>query len=532
MHVAPDLTERLLRYVPVQMPFHSEGLTPRERRMVAELVAASHYMEDIYWRQSDPKALALYHQLAGSSNPQDQELRRLLFINGSRFDLLDNNQPFVGAEPMPPGRGFYATGLTRENLEQYVQKHPDQKTGIYSGYTIVRRRGNELEAVPYHIAYQSFLTSAARALRNAAALSDDKAFADFLRSRAQALLTDDYYPSDLKWMELKNPKFDVIFGPYETYLDGLLGVKTTYESGILIRNEEESRKLAIYQQYVPEIQEALPLATEDKPSVRGLLTPMEVMDSPFRAGDLNHGYQAVADNLPNDPRIHQAKGTKKIFFKNFMDARLNYIVLPVARRLMDQDQAAQATSDGYMAMVLMHEISHGLGPAYARRNGESKGTVDIREVLGPVYGALEESKADVVGMFGLKWLADKGSISQKQLQEAYAAYVAGIFRTVRFGTAEAHGRGEMMEFNYLSEQSAIRRDASGRYVIDYNRMPQAIASLSKELLEIEATGDRQRAEQWFAKYDQMPSALQQAMTQARDVPVDIYPLFDFPDQVQ
>src|SRR6202011_3693076 len=194
----------------------------------------------------------------------------------------------------------------------------------------------------------------AKALREAAALSDDKAFANFLNLRADALLSSDYYKSDLAWLDLKDPKFDVIFAPYETYLDDLLGVKTSYGASILIRNEEESRKLAVYQKYVPDIQDALPLEAADRPSKRGQLTPMEVMDAPYRAGDLRYGYQAVADNLPNDPRIHQEKGSKKIFFKNFMDARVNYVILPVARKLMAPSQAAKVTGEGYLYGTLLH----------------------------------------------------------------------------------------------------------------------------------------------------------------------------------
>jgi hypothetical protein len=255
--------------------------------------------------------------------------------------------------------------------------------------------------IPYHTAYRSFLEPAAKVLRDAADLSDDKAFAWFLRARADALLSDNYYLSDLAWVDLKDPKFDIIFAPYEVYNDDLLGVKATYGGAVLIRNEAESRKLAMYQQHIADLQEALPLAAEDKPSKRGHLSPMEVMDAPFRAGDLNHGYQAVADNLPNDPRIHQEKGSKKIFFKNFMDARVTYIVLPIAKKLMRAVQANYATPEGYMGDTLLHEISHELGPTFARVGGKQ---VDIREAIGPQYSALEEAKADVVGLFAGKWL--------------------------------------------------------------------------------------------------------------------------------
>jgi len=528
--VAADLDQRLAKFRRVPMPYHSEHLSARERQMVAKLVEASQYLENIYWRQSDPEGLALYQSLASSSKEEDKKLRRLLFIHGSRFDLIDENKPFVGSEPMPPGRGLYAPGITREQIKQYVQAHPEKKAEIYSGYTVVRRQGDALVGIPYHVVYRKFLEPAARALREAAALSGDQAFANFLRLRAQALLNDEYYPSDLAWLDLENPKFDVIFAPYETYLDDLLGVKTSYGAAVLIRNEEESRKLARYQKYVADIQDALPLPPQDRPSKRGHRSPMEVMDAPFRAGDLRHGYQAVADNLPNDPRIHQEKGSKKIFFKNFLDARVNFVILPMAQQLMLPDQAARATGEGYLASTLMHEIAHGLGPAFARKGGKQ---VDIREAIGAAYSGLEEAKADVTGMYGLKWLVDRGVLPKERLEEFYASYVAGIFRTVRFSIAEAHGRAELMEFGFLSEQGAIRRQAeTGRYSMDYSRMPTAIAALAKELLEMEATGDRERAEKWFAKYAVMPPELAAALKTVADVPVDIDPVFSFPEPIR
>jgi hypothetical protein len=311
--VTPDLEQRLARFKPVTMPYNSAALSQRERDMIDQLVVALHELENIYWRQSDPDALALYNALEGDHTPLAQKLRHYLFINGSRFDLVDANKPFVGTMPMPPGHALYPAGLTRADIEAYVARNPARKPAIYNPYSIVSRTGpggSDLAGEWYHSKFVEFLRPAAAALRKAAELSDDAAFANFLRLRATALLTDDYYNSDIAWLELKNPKFDIIYAPYETYLDDLLGVKTSYGASILIRNETESQKLALYEQYIPDIQDALPLAPEDRPSVRGHATPMEVMDAPLRAGDLRHGYQAVADNLPNDPRILLQKGTK------------------------------------------------------------------------------------------------------------------------------------------------------------------------------------------------------------------------------
>ena len=529
LNVAPDIAERLAKFRRVQMPFRTAGLSAREQQLVRKLVEACSYLESIYWRQSDPDALTLYQSLAASRNSRDIDLRRYLWINASRYDLIDQDKPFVGSEPLPPGRGYYPANLTRDQAEQYVKEHPEQRAAIYDQFTIVRWQQSKLEAVPYHIAFRAFLEPAAKALRAAAALSSDPAFAKFLRLRADALLSDAYFPSDLAWLDLKNPKFDIIFAPYETYLDELLGVKGSYGAAVMVRNERESKKLELFQQYVPQIQDALPLAAADRPSKHGLQTPMEVMDAPFRAGDLTHGYQAVADNLPNDARVHEQKGSKKLFFKNFMDARVNYIVLPVARRLMEPEQAARVSGEGYLQFTIMHEICHGLGPAFARTPA---GKTDIRAAIGPAFSGLEEAKADVTGMFALKWLVDHEALPKEKLDEYYASYVGGIFRTVRFGTAEAHGRAEMMEFNYLSERDAIRRVASGKYVIDYEKTPGAIADLAKELLEIEATGDRSRAENWFKKYDTMPAELKASLQAASDLPVDIDPVFSFPERVR
>jgi len=535
LHVVPDLKQRLARFRQVQMPFHAAGLSAREQKMVAKLVEACRYLDGIYWRQVDPEGLELYQSLESSKDPKMVELRRYLWINGSRFDLLDGDKPFVGTEPRSLGRGFYPQGLTRDQIEQYVKAHPQQRAEIYSPTTILRSQGDQvngwsLVAIPYHIAYRSFLEPAAADLRAAADLSDDPAFANYLRLRADALLTDDYFKSDVAWLELKRPKFDLIFAPYESYDDTLLGVKATYGASMLVRNEEESRKMEAFQKYVADIQDALPVAERDRPSKHGLETPMEVVDAPFRAADLGHGYQAVADNLPNDPRLQESKGSKKLFFKNFMDARVNYVILPLAKFMMPPAQAAQVSAEGYLLGTVMHEICHGLGPGFAHNASGEK--IDIREAIGPAYSGLEEAKADVVGMFSLKWLVDHGVLPKQKLPEYYASYVAGNFRTLRFGAAEAHGQAEMMEFNYYLEHGAVKREASGKYSLDFERMPRQIENLAKELLEMEATGDRARAEAWFKKYDVIPPELQKSLDRAASVPVDVDPVFSFPREVK
>jgi hypothetical protein len=525
-----ELAADLAKFKPVKIHFDPSHLTDREKQMIAKLVDAAGLLDCIYWRQSDPEGLKLYVALEGSTNPQNQMIRELLKINGGRFLQINDDKPFIGTEPASPGRGFYLPLETRENLEKRISDGRFEKSAVYSPYTIEKMCAVGTQAEywgpcfdSYHAAYGDFLNPMAADLREAAQLSDDPAFANFLRLRADALLNDDYYKSDLAWMDLENPKFDIVFAPYEVYLDGLLGVKTSFGASIMIRNEAESRKLQMFQQYVPELQESLPLAPADLPSERGKHQPMEVVDAIYRAGDLLHGYQAVADNLPNDPRIHEEKGSKKIFWKNFLDARVDYIILPLARRLMPADQASLVTGEGTLDFVVLHEVSHGLGPTHV--HGGKQG---IGEAIGPQYSALEESKADITGMMCVKWLVDHGAIPKEKLNEIYASFLGESFRTIRFGIAEAHGAGSMMEISYLTEQGAIRRDpATGLYSADFEKMPAAMSSLAKELLMQENTGDRARTEAWFKKYAVMPRELAAALAKGSDIPVDVDPDFDF-----
>lgn len=521
-----DEAARATRWKAVPMAFHRERLTARELQMVAKLAEACRLMDQLYWQQSDLGGWAMYH---GTQSPV---MARLFEINGSRWDLVSENSPFAGEEPMPPGRELYPFGLKRPQIEAYTRAHPDQKAALYSPWTVIRSstpgtelRGtpDRLEIVPYHVAYARWLQPMAADLHAAAKLSPDAAFARYLDLRAEALLSDDYYASDIAWLDLNHPKIDLIFAPYETYLDGLLGVKTSYGGSILIRDELESRKLAMYQSNESAMQQALPIPSEDKPSKDGHATPMEVADAPLRAGDLRYGYQAVADNLPNDARIHAERGSKKIFFRNFMDARVSNVILPIARELMAPEQVKDVSGDGYLTSTILHEISHGLGPAYARIDGKQ---VDIREAIGPGFSGLEEAKADVTGIFLSKWLADRKLIPQTELRVIYASYVAGIFRTLRFGTGEAHGRAERMEFNYLLEHGALRQRDDGRYVVSFEAMPAAIEELATKLLLFEAHGDRAGVEAWYSKYDVMPEALTKALLTTKDIPVDILPEFE------
>ncbi len=539
LKIPANLAARIAQWKPVDMPFSRAGLSARDIKMIDKLVEASRHLDAIYWRQSDPYTLTLQAQLKGVHTARDQQILRYLYINGGQYDLLDNLRSFINGEPAPSGRGFYPLTATRESIEAFTAAHPDSRAELYSPYTLVREMGSDLVGLPYRSAFRAPLIEAAKNLREAAALSDDPDFAAYLQDTAEALLSDDYSKSDQLWLRLKSPKVDLIFAPYLVYLDQLLGVKNSYSAAILIRNDEESRKLDLFRQSIPQIQQSLPLDAQDKPAKDAQLSPMEVVDSPFRAGDLLHGYQAVAASLPPAGKVSATQnpdaptlGTKKIFFKNFMDARVNHVILPIARKLMDPAQSAAPTASGYLTVVILHEISHDLGPTSARVHGSR---VSIREAIGPLYSALEEAKADVTGMYGLHWLIEHDILPRDREPEFDASYLAGILRSIRFGPAEAHARAQLMEFNYLLEKGAItphagtlsRGTARVVFAIDYAKLPAAIASLSKELLEIEATGDRPRAEQWFARYSTMPPSLKASLESTKSIPIDIFPKFSW-----
>jgi hypothetical protein len=451
------------------MTFDTAALSERERLMLDKLVRRAARSSRCTGSRGIRTVSPL--EVAGDRTPGreaerrrilGQKVRHMLWIQGSRFDLLDEHKPFVGDEPMAPGRTLYPKDLSRAEFEAYVAAHPEQKAALYDEHTVVTRGPNKtLVATPYHVVYKPYLERAAADLRAAAELSDDALFKKFLTLRAEALLTDDYLASDLAWLDLQNPKFDIIFAPYETYLDDFLGVKTSVGrggDGAQRSREQEARGL-------PEVGAGPP----GRVAARARGPPVEARPGGVDGG---HGHAVSrrrpaprlpggADNLPNDPRVHEKKGSKRIFFKNYTDARVDYVILPVAKLLMNPADAALASGEGYLTAVMMHEICHGLGPAYARQQDGGAGPegkmkqVDIRVAIGPAYSGLEEAKADIVGMWGLHHMAANGGLAKERLAGIDASFVAGIFRTVRFGTAEAHGKAEMMEFNYFVEKGAL-----------------------------------------------------------------------------
>jgi hypothetical protein len=529
-----DLARRIARWPTVEIPFRSRGLTPRQLKMIAKLVEAARQIDAIYWRQSDPYALTLAAQLKGSGAARDQQILRYLSINGGQYDLLDGLRSFINGDPAPAGRDFYSEGenpgatvdAARQSIQSYVEAHPESRAELFGPYTLVRPMGADLVGLPYRTLFRTQLMEAARDLRDAAALasaqSDDAAFAEFLRARADALLTDDYQASDRLWLTLKQPTIDLILAPCLPNLDPLFGVKTSFGAAILLRNgdgkDEESRQLELLQPYLAQIQQSLPLPAASRPELPP--TTLEIVDAPFRAGSLLHGYQTLSFTL-SDPQ-----GSRTIFFRDLIEARFQRVIPSVAHKLMDPSQSALPTAGSYFTTIVLQEIGRGLGP-----NADGK-------AFGAIFPALEEAKADAAGMYSTAWLLDHGVLPREREHQLYACDLAEMLRALLPYAAQpepAPPSAPLAEFNYLFGQSAIvshagtlsRGTARVVFAFDFDRLPAAVAALNRELLEIEASGDRSRAEQWFARYATPSPALRAALESSLDLPVDIAPKFSW-----
>jgi len=518
-----DVDRRLARYVPAEMTFDARKLPEKDRLLLRHLVAASEQIDEVFWHQSYRKAAEIRERLRASTDPLSAKLLRYVLMNAGPFDRLDEFSPFYGSEKFPPGAGFYPEDLTKGEFEKYLAAHPAQRAALLSPYTVVKRTPEGLTTVPFHEEYARWVEPAARELEKAADLSANASFTRYLRSRARALRSDDYFQSDCDWIDLADHPYELVLGPYEVYEDQLMGIKASYEATVAIRDEAESARLKTYVSHLQELEDNLPYPKVDHQKVEGLSSPMVVVRDLYRGGDLRVGYQAAAANLPNDPKIHEVKGTKKIFWKNVMVARVNQVILPISRELLEPSQAKLVTPQALFDDVLMHELAHALGPRYVRGTGEK---VPINEKLGEIYSAIEEMKATVAGLVSMAWFFDQGVMPKASEEEHYASYLGGIFRAIRFGVSEAHGRASMVELNFAREQGAVRRDpASGRWSVDPTKMRASLRALAARALEIERAGDRAAAEALFAKYGTIAADEKQDLLRIEHVPVEIQPIY-------
>ena len=439
----------------------------------------------------------------------------------ARWKLKLYSEPFVGDMEHPEGAGYYPVDLTSEEFEAWIEEHPDDADAFRSLTTVIRRDGDRLVAVPYSEAFAEYLEPAAAKLREAAEATSNESLARFLELRADAFLSDDYFESDMAWMDLDAP-VEVTIGPYEVYEDSLFGYKAAFESFLTVNLPAESEALARYKDELPWLERNLPIPDEHKNFDRGTESPIRVVDEVFTAGDARAGVQTLAFNLPNDERVREAKGSKKVLLRNVMRAKYDQILTPIAERVLVAEELPELSFDAYFNFVLHHELSHGLGPGRITVDGEE---TEVRLELKDLYSTLEEAKADVMGVYDILALIDKGEMPAQLRDTLPATYLAGLFRSVRFGLGEAHGRGVATQFNYLLDKGALAVDDDGRFRVMADAFPGAIRDLAHDILMLQAVGDYEGTAEFLDRWGRATPELTAAVDRLDDVPVDIRPRF-------
>jgi hypothetical protein len=477
-----DLAQKgLASYASVKLSADLSAFDSKQKQMIALLIEAADVTNSIYWQQGWGDKTALMQRIGDASTRQYAE------INYGPWDRLNNDQPFVaGVGARPPGAQFYPADMSKDEFEKSPLK---DKASLY---TVLRRDAqNQLVTVPYHQAYQADLQKAAGLLRDAAKLSDDKDFAKYLKMRADALLDDNYQPSDFAWMSMKNNPVDIVIGPIETYEDQLFGYKASYESYVLVKDQAWSAKLARFAKYLPELQTQLPVDAKYKQEKPGSDADLNAYFAVYYAGDANVGAKTIAINLPNDEEVQLKKGTRRLQLENVMRAKFDTIMLPIAKELIADDQQSHLTFDAFFENTMFHEVAHGLG---IKQTVDGKGMV--RTALKDQASSFEEGKADILGLYMVTKLADKGELDKARLMDNYVTFLAGILRSVRFGASDAHAKANMVRFNFFKQQGAFSRDdKTGRYRVDFDKMTAAMNALSAKLLTIQGDGDYAAAKQ-------------------------------------
>jgi hypothetical protein len=523
MEIAPDVEQRLAKLTTVRLEADLSALSPADRRVLDLLVEASRAMDEIFLRQVWAGNPELRQRLAAARGPRVAAARDYFAINFGPWDRLAEMEPFIGGTPHPDGAGYYPVDMTKEEFERWVAQHPEEREAFISTTTVIRREGDRLVAVPYAREYAAWLEPAARLLRQAAEATDNASLKRFLTLRADAFASDDYYASDVAWMDLDAP-VEVTIGPYETYEDSLFGYKAAYESFVTVALPAESAALARYKERLPWLEGNLPLPGEHKNRTRGSESPIRVVDEVFTAGDTRAGVQTIAFNLPNDERVREAKGSKKVLLRNIMRAKYDRILLPIAERVLAPEQVGDVTWDAFYNEVLHHELSHGLGPGTITVGGRK---TEVRHELKDLYDTLEEAKADVMGVYNILALIEEGEMPAALRRALEPTYVAGLFRSARFGVGEAHGQGVTAQFNYLQEKGALTVDGQGRYRAVSEKFPAAVRDLLRDMLLLQATGDYAGTQRFLERYGKATPELLAAIGRLGDVPVDVRPVYAY-----
>lgn len=509
IELIPGFESRLDIYKEVTLTADLTHLSVNQTKMLSLLIDASKIMDDLFWQQAFSQDKKIF--LASIKN---EKARQFAQINYGPWDRLDGDKVFLTQNNAKAhGAEFYPKDITKSEFEKAELAN---KSGLYS--TIERDNEGKLITIAYSEKYSDEINRAAAILEKAATLADDKEFANYLTMRAEALRTDKYQASDFAWMDMKNNPIDVVIGPIETYEDQLYGYRAAFESYVLIKDMAWSEKLAKYAEYLPELQKELPVSKKYKAEVPGSDADLNAYDVIYYAGHSNAGSKTIAINLPNDEEVQLKKGTRRLQLKNAMRAKFDTIMLPIAETLIIPEQRKNVTFTGFFANTMFHEVAHGLG---IKNTINDKGTV--RQALKEHASALEEGKADILGLYMIRQLLEKGAITEGKLEEYYTTFMAGIFRSVRFGASSAHGKANMVRFNYFQEEGAFTRNEQGLYSVNIEKMSAAINSLSKLILTLQGTGDYQGVDQLVASKGVISETLAAdlARLESAKIPVDI-----------
>ncbi|RIJ42854.1 dipeptidyl-peptidase 3 family protein [Pontibacter oryzae] len=503
-----SLQQKLDTYTSVKLTADLSKLSEKEKQMLPLLIEASEIMNKLFWYEAYGQSDSLLATLDSDAAKQ------YVKINYGPWDRLNNNEPFIaGVGAKPEGANFYPADITKEEFEKADLKDKA------SQYTFLRRDDSgKLTTVPYHVQFKEEVQRAADLLKQAASLAEDAGLKKYLNLRAEALLTDNYQPSDLAWMDMKSNKLDIVIGPIETYEDKLFGYKAAHEAYVLVKDMEWSDRLSKYAAFLPELQRGLPVPAKYKSETPGTDSDLNAYDVVYYAGDSNAGSKTIAINLPNDEQVQLKKGTRRLQLKNAMKAKFDKIMEPIADELIAEDQQQYVTFDAFFANTMFHEVAHGLG---IKNTINSKGTV--REALKEHASALEEGKADILGLYMITQLHEKGEV-EGDLKEYYTTFLAGIFRSVRFGAASAHGKANMVRFNFFKENGAFARDEqTGKYRVNYEKMREAMNKLSEKILTLQGNGDYAGVGSLLNEQGQISPQLQADLDRLSkaNIPVDI-----------
>ena len=498
-------------------------LNAEERQVVNLLNQAGDLMSEIYLRQMSEDNPRVRAEIAMSDAPNKAALLDMFDLHFGPWDSLEEGKPFYGDKPQPAGAGFYPADLTKAEFDAYLAANPSERKALTSPYTVVRREGEKLVAVPYSQAYKQWLEPAAKLLEQASAITSNPSLKRFLKLRAEAFRTDDYFESELAWMDLDGTPIEVAIGPYEVYTDGLYGAKTAFEAFVTVKDPKESAALAKYKRYLRDMEANLPVPENFKNFQRGFESPIVVADQVHGGGDNVPGVQTVAFNLPNDERVREAKGAKKVILANVLGAKYERILKPMASLVLVPEQAGLVNQKYMTLETVFHELSHSLGPGSIVVDGR-KTTVD--KELKELNSGIEEAKADAMGVWNIAFMMSKGEIPAAEKPQLYASYLAGLFRAMRFGIDEAHGQGAAAQYSYLKSKGAFAWDEKAkRFRVDNAKMETAVRDLVAEFVRLQGTGDYAGVQAFYGKYAKLDPHAQAIIASMKDIPVDIQPIY-------